>query len=278
MKISAAFRDAFRVYFGHFGDTLKFLVVELCLRVAVCAPLLFLTDGKLKPLALLSVPMFILLVFWGRVNAAAGMMNALRGGRLSTYLLVDPSRYGAKLAYGLKQALKMTLLWISPLIACLLTAYIYYAGQTDAFTLLRKVMQIGQGDLTRGFLYLAGILCNTLVLVCVGCAFFSGNRHAFVHDGKRLVRGHRGKIMLVWLCALCCVVPLVVSVVLLVLRYAPALLNVKDIMSHNLKLPDTKTSLAILGAGAGMTILLQPLRSLITAAFMNGLDKEGGRA
>ena len=55
MKISAAVKDAFRVYGGHFGTTVKFLVAEACMTLAAFAPLLFLTDGNLQYLALLAV-------------------------------------------------------------------------------------------------------------------------------------------------------------------------------------------------------------------------------
>ena len=62
MKISAAFKDAFRVYAGHFGTTLKFLAVEGCITLAAFTPLLFLTDSGMKMLALLAVPFYLLLL------------------------------------------------------------------------------------------------------------------------------------------------------------------------------------------------------------------------
>jgi hypothetical protein len=48
MKISAALKDAFRVYFDRFGATVKFLVVEACITLAAVIPLLFLTNDKLR--------------------------------------------------------------------------------------------------------------------------------------------------------------------------------------------------------------------------------------
>ena len=56
MKISAAIKDAFRVYSEHFGTTMKFLIVEACITLAAVTPLLFLTDDKMKIFALLAVP------------------------------------------------------------------------------------------------------------------------------------------------------------------------------------------------------------------------------
>ena len=114
MKISAAFREAFRAYSGHMGDSLKFLVVEACITLAAFAPVLFLTNEKLMGLALLAVPFYLLLVLWARVNAAAAMRDALNDGRLFTYQLIEPDGYGKKLAYGLKRTL-MLLFWSIPM-------------------------------------------------------------------------------------------------------------------------------------------------------------------
>ena len=62
MKISSAFRDALRVYRAHFGDTVKFLIVEACLVLAVLTPLLFLSNSGLRNLALLALPLYLLVI------------------------------------------------------------------------------------------------------------------------------------------------------------------------------------------------------------------------
>ena len=144
MKISAAFRDAFRVYKGHFGDTVKFLVVEGCITLAVFTPLLFLTDDGLKLLALLAIPFYLLLVLWARVNAAAAMRDAFGGGSLFSYQLADPEDYGKKLAYGLKRGL-LLVLWAIPMIAALYIAWTNYYGygDVDVFTLMRNIKSFG---------------------------------------------------------------------------------------------------------------------------------------
>ena len=116
MKISSAFQDASRVYFGHFGATVKFTVTELCMTLAALTPTLFLTESGLKYLALLAVPFWILLMFWARVNAAEAMKDALNGGSLFSLRLADPEGYGKKLLYGTKRMV-MLLLWAAPLIA-----------------------------------------------------------------------------------------------------------------------------------------------------------------
>ena len=275
MKISAAFRDACRVYFGHMGDSLKFLVVEACITLAAFAPVLFLTNEKLKWLALLAIPFYLLLVLWARVNAAAAMRDALKGGRLFSYRLAEPDGYGSKLAYGLKRGLRM-LFWSAPMIAlvAVMRSYMAGAGNVDGLTLMRTVKRFGGGTTTTGVLYVALILLATLILIAIGCAFHSGDRHAFVRNDPKLVKGHHGKIMLCWLCSLVTLLPLVIAIVAVIFRYLPALKDLTDIVTKKKAAPSTKETLIILAAGAVLTLPLLPLRSLIPAAFVNGLVKE----
>ena len=82
MSISSAFRNAFRICFRHPADTLKFLATELCLVLICLAPVLFLADAGLRYLAVLAVPMWILIMFPARMNAAEAMQESLRGGRI----------------------------------------------------------------------------------------------------------------------------------------------------------------------------------------------------
>ena len=202
MKISDAFRNAFRVYFGNIGASLKFLVVELCFTLAVLAPLLFLTaEGWVKWLALLSVPMFFGLLLWARVNAAGAMWDSLNGGSLFSMTLADTTAYGKKTAYGVKRFV-MLLLWAAPLIACVVIARINMAGETDGFTVLRMIKRFGGGDLMTGMLYLILILVASILVFAFGCAFHSGDRHAFVREDPKRIKGHHGKIVLCWLCSL----------------------------------------------------------------------------
>ena len=274
MKISAAIKNAFRVYSEHFGATMKFLIVEACITLAAVTPLLFLTNDGLKMFALLAVPFWILLIFWARVNAAEAMRDSLGDGSLCSCRLIDPSGYGKKLLYGLKRLL-MLLFWGAPLIASLIIAKNYYSsGATDVFTLMRLVKDFGGGDLMTGILYLVLIFVGTLLLLAFGCAFHSGDRHAFAHGNPKLVKGHHGKMILCWLCSLIALLPMIAAIVATVVRYLPALGDLNGLLMQQTKLPSTKVTLIILGIGAALTLPLLPLRVLIHAAFVDGLDKE----
>ena len=275
MKISSAFQDAFRVYTGHIGATVKFTVVELCMTAAAFSPVLFLVEDGLKPLALLAGPFYILLMFWARVNAAKAMKGALNGDSLFTQQLAEPAEYGRKLLYGISRMI-MLLLWAAPLIAAVVIARVHMAGETDGFTVMRMIKSFGGGDLMTGVVYLILILIATILLLAFGCAFHSGDRHAFAAGKPKLIRRHHGKIVLCWLCALATILPILIAAVVLIFRYLPVLQDLNGFMSGSVHLPSTKTSLLIVGIGAVLTIPLLPLRSLITAAFVNGLDREAG--
>ena len=82
MKISTAFRDAFRVYSAHIGDTVKFLLTELCVTLMCLTPALFLMEKSLQYLALIAVPLCILILVPMRVNAASALQDSLGDGRL----------------------------------------------------------------------------------------------------------------------------------------------------------------------------------------------------
>lgn len=273
MTISAAIKDASRVYFNRFGATVKFLVVKGCMTLAALTPLLFLADDQLKTAVLLVIPFWMLLIFWARVNAAAAMRDALNGGSLFTRRLVETEGYGRKLAYGLKRLL-LLLLWGAPLIACLVVARIHYYGDMDVMTLMRGIKNFGGGDLTTGMLYLALILVGSIIVLVLGCAFHSGDRHAFVRNNQKLVKKHKGRIVLCWFSSLFTLLPMIIAIVAVIIRYLPALKDLSAIMSKQMSLPSTKVTLIILGVGAVLTVPLLPLRSLIPAAFVNGLEKE----
>ncbi len=276
MSISDAFRKAFGVYFGHFGTVVKFLAVELCMTLAALTPLLFLTNRSLQLPALLAVPFWLLLVPWARVNAAAAMRDAVNGGSLFGYGLVETEGYGKKLVYGLTRC-GLLLIWAVPMIASLIIAKIHIAGEMDAFTMLRLIKQFGGGDLMTGAKYLLWIFMGTLVLLAIGCAFHSGDRHVYVHGKKGLLKGWRGGIVLCWVCALATLLPLIAALVVLVFRYLPSFRDLAGVLTGTSSLPDSKTSLLIFGVGAVLTIPLLPLRSLITAAYVDGLEKGIGR-
>ena len=153
MSIPSAFRNAFRICFRHPADTLKFLATELCLVLICLAPLLFLADMQIWYPAVLAVPLWILVMFPARMNAAEAMQDSLRGGRLFSLRLADPADWRDKVLCGLKRTVFL-LLWASPLIAAAVYAWRHFSGLVDGFTLLAMIKQFGGGDFTSELLEL----------------------------------------------------------------------------------------------------------------------------
>ena len=68
--------------------------------------------------------------------------------------------------------------------------------------------------------------------------------------------------------------PLIAAIAVTVVRYMPALSDLNGLLMQTTSLPSTKVTLIILAAGAALTLPLLPLRVLIHAAYVDGLDKE----
>ncbi len=273
MKISKAFRKAFQVYFGNRGTSAKFLLVELCLVLITLAPLLFLAESGLQLLALLSAVLFILILLPARMNAAGAMQDALRGGSLCSGQLLETRGYGKKLAFGLSRVL-LLLLWGAPLIACLVIAKIHISGEMDGFTLLRMIKSFGNEDLLRGVVYLALILIGAILILAVGCGFHCGDRHALALGNPSLIKGRHGKMLGAWFCSLVALLPLLVAIVVLIVRYLPVLADLNGVVMGMVDLPSTRVSVMILAVGVVLTVPFVPLRSLIIAACAGGEGEE----
>lgn len=270
MKISDAFRKAFRTYFGRFGAAMGFFAAELSLLLICLTPLLFLNTADLKYAALLCVPLLVFIMLPARINAACAMQGALNGGSLLSLRLADPSVYGGKLACALKRV-GLILLWSIPLLVCAVIAKKNYSGETDAFTVMRSVQSFGGGNLMAGAVRIGLIVVAALLLVAVGCAFHSGARHAYVLGDPSLVRGHHGKTILVWLLSLVTILPFLIALVIVICRYMPALSDLSGLLMKTVKLPPLKDAAVTLGIGTLLSLPLLPLRSLLTAAYINGL-------
>ncbi len=273
MKISQAFQKAYRTVTAQKGETLKFLVTELSLTGMCLAPLLFLTEkGPLKYLALLAVPLWMLIKIPARLNAAAAMQDSLGTGKIFSLRLADPGNYGKKAGYAFAR-LGLLALWALPLILALLYAWEKYSGDTDGLTVLDMIYRFGGQDMKTGVIYLLMILSGLMILAALGAGFHSGDRHAFVLDQKGLLKGKRPKVLLCRICSLIFLLPLIIAVVMVAFRYTPLLNDVSGVISGDVPRPSSRTTLIILGIGAVLTLPLLPLRSMVTAAYVNGLKK-----
>ena len=268
MKITEAFRKAFRTVAAQKGDAAKFLATEGALTLLCLAPLLFLTEkGPMKYAAVCAPVLWLLVMNPARLNAAAAMQDSLGEGRIFSPRLGDPGNYWKKIRYGLSRLLLLTL-WSVPLIAALLYAWDKYSGDTDGLTVMQMIYDFGGQDMKTGVIYLLLILLALVILAMLGAGFHSGDRHAWTLEEKGILKARRPKILLCRICSLVFLAPLMIAVVLLIIRYAPLLNDVRGLFSGDVPKPSTKDSLVILGVGAALTIPLLPLREMVNAAYV----------
>lgn len=277
MKIRTAFQQAWKLYRTQLPDMLRYVLLEVMLRLIVLAPLMFLFIKQLRLLALLCVPLFIFVTLPLRQNAALSMQAFLRGERLFDMLLVSCKDYGRKLANGVKNGL-LVLLWSLPAIAATAVAvYLYSAegvqGKNDAVTLLMGVNQLGGGDIMRGLVVLACLYALTFVPMLIGLAFHSGTRHAQALCNTSLLRGHRMGVIGAWIVGLLPFIPFAGVTAGALISYVPKVLNtiMKTFSFDNL--PSPVTCIVIVGAAVVVLLLpLLPLRELVQAAYVKGLE------
>ena len=109
MKLTKLLGKTAQVYFHRFGEGFVCVLLQIVLRLMAAAPLLCLVTKEVPYLALLSIPMYLLIVPVARQNMAEAMQDAIGGGRLLSARLLSTEGYGRKFARGLKQGLLMLL-------------------------------------------------------------------------------------------------------------------------------------------------------------------------
>ncbi len=273
MKISQAYHKAAETLSERRGGTLAFLAAEGALTLACLAPLLFLAEkGPIKYAAALAGVLWLLVMNHVRVNSAAAMQDALNGGNLFSLRLADPAGWRRNTLYGFSRLIYLAI-WGAPLTAALVFAWDQYAGTTDGLTVLNKVYDFGGGDLKTGAIYLLLILAGLIILLLIGMAFHSGDRHARAIGEKGILRGHRCKVLLCRISTLVFLLPLIIAAVIALWRYVPLLNNINGVVSGDVAKPSTTTTLIILGIGFVLTVPFLPMREMVMAAYVNGLKE-----
>ena len=273
MKISQAFRQAFRTVAGQKAEALKLLAAEFAVTGICIAPLLILTEtGPLQYLAALSAVLWLLVKVPARLNAAAAMQDGLGEGKIFSLRLADPGNYGKKLGYAFAR-LGLLTLWALPATAAVLYGLEMYSGQSaNGLTVTGMIYDLGGQDMKTGIFYLLLILAGLILIAVLGIGFHSGDRHAFALGEKKLLKGQRPKVLLCWICSLVFVLPMILAAGIVSVRYLPKILF--DVLMDEEVPADYMTStLIILGIGAVLSLPMLPLRSMVTAAYVNGLKK-----
>ena len=135
------------------------------------------------------------------------------------------------------------------------------------------VYDFGGQDMKTGMIYLLRILAGLILLAFLGAGFHSGDRHAFVLDREGLLGWKRWGVLVCRICTLAFLIPLIAAGVIAAVRYIPLLNDISGVVAGDVPKPSTRETLIILGIGAALTLPLLPLRSMVTAAYVNGLLK-----
>ena len=157
-----------------------------------------------------------------------------------------------------------------------------------SFTLLKNLQALGANPLTvallpnialstvRGIIALVVLYLLTLLPFVFGLGFHCGARHAEARMGSaRLIRGHRGSVLLTWLIGLLTLVPFAAAVVLISRDYLHQLLSVlSNFGMTSLALPPLDQR-AYLAAACFVVLLLPfvPLKQLLPACRVALLDR-----
>ena len=267
-----ALRDTVRVYRTHGREGALAVFLQLLLRLMALAPLLFLCARETRPLALLALPLYVLLVLPVRQLTARSMQAALAGGPLLA--VPDVREWADALAQGLKRT-GLMLLWALPWLGATGFAVWAYSGNVDVFTLLRALMSLGGGSSIQGVKIVLLIYAATLVPVLAGCAFHSGTRHAVALGGRGLLKGRRLGVMGCWLVGLAALVPFAAAAGLASLDYVSALVGaISSIGTGAVSLPPVDQKIFIIAAAFVVLLLpLLPFKQLLSAAYVRRLKE-----
>lgn len=266
MKMKPVWTESLQLYRKNFLSLLLALLVELVLRGIALSPLLFLTDKGLAPLAYIAIPLYILIVLPARQNYALALQDMLKGGSVFSLQLISTENYGKKLLRGLKGMLCM-LVWSALTITGVSLLYAAVMGLVDFITLMRIFSVIG-GTVMDGVMIVAAAVAASMLLIVLGCAVHSGNRHAIAMGEKKLMKGNRLKLTVLWMTGLLLVVPFMVLVVRIFGGYAGTLIEALK----NMQMPSIALSgsqLAALGCGAVLLLCpALPLKNLLPAVYL----------
>ena len=267
MKLKSVLAKALRLYKENIGALLLAMLTEGVLRAIALTPLLFLADEALAPLALLTVPLYLLIVLPARQNYAIALQDMLRGGSVFSLQLLCPRDYSRKLLRGLKGTLCM-LLWSALTISGTTLLYLSFKQLMDGFTLMGVFYAIG-GSVADGVWIVLGALCASTVLVLLGCALHSGSRYAAAMGDKTLLRGSRLRLMGLWFLGLVLVLPFAAVIALILGDFA---MSLPDSL-RNMQLPSLTLNafqLAALTIGAAALLLpILPLKSMLPAVYLH---------
>ncbi len=273
MTARKAASEAWKLYRANFGQLLKLTLAETLLRVAVLAPCLALVAKEIRWVAALTLLLFVVLTLPVRRNTAEALHAMAKGEPFVTPDILLGNETGRKLGQTLATGLRL-LIWALPLLAAIGYGYYLIVLAEDGFMSLRLLRSIGGGDTTRGVLNVALIFLACGLLVLLGCAFHSADRHALAVTGsKTMLKKRHGVILRTWLLGILTLVPFLAVSALAGAGYLKELIRgIQQLKTTGrLAIPKPDRNLyVILAAFLVLVIPLIPLKTLCTACWVYG--------
>lgn len=285
MKICTVLKESVLIYCRNFIDLLGAYVIEALLRVICFVPLMFLLEKETAVLAWLCVPMYVLIALPARQNYAMALQDMLYGGRVFSPRLISMDRYFVKLWRGLKGLFKMALWMALPAAAILMLVQIYKGEGEFAISVMRlwginsrdglsamRWFGLFGSDTIDGAKNVLLALLTLFVLPVIGCAAHCGVRHANALEEKKLLKGKRVKLFILWVLGFAFFLPFIV------LTTATLIGDLKTFLAsfaqmyilHAITAPELGEKLYLIAAAFLLLFLpIVPLKQLIPAVALH---------
>lgn len=271
MKMTTVLKESLRLYRKNWAGLMLALLLEVVIRAMCLTPLLFLASEGTKWGALLCIPLYILIALPARQNYAEALQDMIAGGSVFTPRLVSFENYGRKLLRGLEGMGRIAAWCVLPAAAAVL---MYKAAtEMDVLTLLRQVMIWGGGDIMTGGVKVLLAFAATLLLPVIGCAVYCGVRHACALGSRKLLRGNRLKLMLMWLASLVILLPTLVLAAVPVLNFVKGALDALSQMALD-NIPGISLTNGYLIAAVVTLIPALPLKNMLPAVYLAGVKEK----
>ena len=272
------------------GDLLRAQGMTMAVWAACLCPLLFLLNASQPPLrcwlpaaalllALLCPLMLIFIALPMRQSTAEAMQLFLSGAPMATVAMLPLNGYWKKVARSLRMT-GLMLLWLLPF-AIMLGLLLYALTGMDFLTALGYLSSLGGGDFGQGIIRYVMLMMLMLLFPLFGVMFHSGTRHACALNDRKLVKGHRGQLIRLWLSGLMFVLPVAICVVALIAVIGVSAVQFTTEWFNNLMavpsmsaLMPPKWLLAVTAVSAVLMLVTNPMRSLLPAIFLRGVKDE----
>jgi len=258
-------KNTFACIKGRTKGLYKGFFVLLLLWLAALVPLAALA-AKAKALSLLCPVLMLFFVLPARVSSADALMRFARGGAFISPALISYAQYPKKLAYVIKQIIKIAL-FVIPLAA--LAGYVVYLlkGGVDFITLIILIKNLG-GTIPKGLFVCLLIAVAAFIPILIGMGLYCADRFyqsGYVKTPPPVSRRTALKSGLLSFCLLLPAIALVIAAIITA--------GIRFVESFGQDRSGLRPALFMLAAAVLYYLPTAPIRKLITPVML--MNREG---